>query len=360
MNRLLLAIGLAAIPPLVFGCTSGGASGSGAPAARTSGDGGLDATGSGLGPGCIGSQGMACSSLPGEVVVCPGPPTVCVQCATDVYTPSLSSCRCTLGTWDCTAPEAGTVQCPDVVAGGDFYVDPACSVAYGSDAGNAGAEGGVKGGTCPPPLDGGLGPSQSAASGTVTGSNLDVAICNAGAYIYLASATTPPDDRLFMLDSHEGYTLTTFQAPAGANAPVLNASILVSTPSPGVYRSSDSASCGFVDFEYDLPIPPGVDCSDGAPPTCSPGCAAVCSGLGCGSCMPSPPIVGYQAQAPSDCLGSSQTVLGSWTLTVTSVTPYATDAGSSLDSYIAHGTLAATLVGTTDGGADTATLMMSF
>jgi hypothetical protein len=361
MNRLLLAVGLVTILPHLFGCASAGAKGDAAPTVATSGDGGFDATASGLGPGCIGSQGTPCTALPGEVVVCPGPPTVCVQCATNVYTPSLSSCRCTSGTWDCAPPEAGTVECPDPVAGSDFYADPACSVPYGSDAGGAGAEGGgVDGGTCPPPVDGGLGPAQSAAGGTVTGPNLDATICNAGAYIYLSSATTPPGDHLFMLDSREGYTLTTFQAPPGANAPLLNASVLVSTPSPGVYRSSDSAACGFVDFEYDLPIPPGVECSDGAPPTCSPGCAALCSGLGCGSCMPSPPNVGYQAQAPSDCLGSPQTVLGSWTLTLTSVTPYTTDAGSSSASYIVHGTLAATLVGAADGGSDTATMSMSF
>jgi hypothetical protein len=46
--------------------------------------------------------------------------------------PSPSFCLCTSGTWDCAPPEAGTVTCPSPAADGDLYVDPACTMAYGS------------------------------------------------------------------------------------------------------------------------------------------------------------------------------------------------------------------------------------
>jgi hypothetical protein len=130
MNRLLLPIGLVALPPLLFGC-AGEVANAGSVAA-TSAEGGLDATSSALGPGCLGSPGMACNSRPGEVVMCPGEPTVCLQCSTDLYVTSPSFCRCTSGTWDCVPPEAGTVTCPNPMAGADLYVDPACSMPYGS------------------------------------------------------------------------------------------------------------------------------------------------------------------------------------------------------------------------------------
>ena len=98
-------------------------------------------------------------------------------------------------------------------------------------------------------------------------------------------------------------------------------------------------------------MPPGVDCDGGVPPTCPPGCATACSSAGCLPCTPSAPSVSYNAQASSDCLGDPQTVMGSWTVNLTSVVPSG-DAGIFPMYYIPHGTLTATMV-TDDGGADT-------
>lgn len=67
--------------------------------------------------------------------MCPGGPSVCVQCAPGVYTPSASFCSCTSGTWACAAPTGSQVQCPDPVANSDFYVDPSCTVPYAVEVG---------------------------------------------------------------------------------------------------------------------------------------------------------------------------------------------------------------------------------
>ncbi len=110
---------------LALGCTSSNA-------ANGPVDGSADSTA--LGPGCLGSPGASCSPYP-EGTVCPGPPTVCVPCGSGVYTLTESVCHCTSSAWDCTLPAPGEVQCPSPVG---RYVDPACTVPYGNDGGDAG------------------------------------------------------------------------------------------------------------------------------------------------------------------------------------------------------------------------------
>jgi hypothetical protein len=90
-----------------------------------------------LGPGCTGSPGGSCSPYP-EGAGCPGPPTVCVECAAGVFVPALSRCLCTSGKWDCVAPDAGTIQCANPVEGSGFFGDPACSIPFVSDGGGDG------------------------------------------------------------------------------------------------------------------------------------------------------------------------------------------------------------------------------
>jgi hypothetical protein len=59
-----------------------------------------------------------------------------------VYSPTTSVCRCTSSKWICAPPAAGLFQCPNPVAGADYYIDPSCSVPYvggaGADAPEAG------------------------------------------------------------------------------------------------------------------------------------------------------------------------------------------------------------------------------
>jgi hypothetical protein len=222
---------------------------------------------------------------------------------------------------------------------------------------DANTDGGPAAPVCPAP--GELPPYATAVSGTVTGTSLSGDFCNATAHLYLSTSTTPPDQLLFFLDTSAS-TTSTFTAPAQASHALLTASLSVSAARPGVYKSSDGDACGSLSFGYALPVPAGVDCEGKTGPDCPSGCSSACSGFGCEPCTAQQPGVEFEALGTSDCLGESQTKMGSWTLTLISVTPYEADGGSG-DSYDkVHGTLTATLVEQGDGGSQTAALSASF
>jgi hypothetical protein len=139
----------------VAGCNSSSTAGS--PDGSTTGapDGSSSGTQDGssaLGPGCLGSPDASCSPYP-EGTVCPGPPTVCAPCGAGIYTRTESDCSCTSGNWHCASPTAGEVQCPSPVG---QYVDPTCTVLYGTDAGaDAAVEAGAGDAGVEPDADGG-------------------------------------------------------------------------------------------------------------------------------------------------------------------------------------------------------------
>lgn len=86
-------------------------------------------------PGCIAANGQGCPYPSGTL--CPGPPEVCVECATGVYLQSTSDCTCTSGTWRCAPPPDGSIQCSNPTVNAGYYVDPMCSVAFPGDGGGA-------------------------------------------------------------------------------------------------------------------------------------------------------------------------------------------------------------------------------
>jgi hypothetical protein len=227
------------------------------------------------------------------------------------------------------------------------------------DTGGPGNDAGYALGDCGPSA--GLAGYATAASGTVVGPGVSAALCGAEAYLFQSRYSMPSGDYLFYLDSTTSSSIE-LQSPAGASDALLTGMMQVSTPAPGVYRSSDATSCGFLSFSYALPVPAGVDCGDNTVgPDCPPGCGSACSGLGCEPCTPQQPEVDYGASAASDCLGDTQPVAGSWTVTLTSVVPYEDDAGANENGphYTTHGTVTATLPDE-EGGTDTVTLTMGF
>jgi hypothetical protein len=176
-------------------------------------------------------------------------------------------------------------------------------------------------------------PYVSGATGTVTGSSAEASVCDASTYLFPTSS----GQYALFLDSSTVGTIT-FQSPAGAHEGLLTGTLWVGSPSPGAHASSDSASCGSLSFSYLLTVPPGFACEGGSGAECA--------------------VEGdYGASAPSDCTGGTQTVAGSWTVTLTSVVPLAGDGGSSY--FVTHGTVTATLADE-QGGTDTETLTLQF
>jgi len=212
-------------------------------------------------------------------------------------------------------------------------------------------------GECSPP-GGTLGWYVTAASGDISGSDVSASFCNASAWLYQSSSTTPRDDYLLFFNSTE---MTSFVAtkPADASYWLIVGSMQVSAASPGVYPSA--GECGGLGFEFSLPVPPGVTCS-GTGPSCPPGCQSVCSSSGCAPCGPIQPTVSYIAEGASDCLGTTRSPTGSWTVTLTSVEPYYSDAGGNENGphYVAHGTLTATVPSVGGDGGSTMALTAAF
>ena len=231
-----------------------------------------------------------------------------------------------------------------------------------------------------PPADGGPNPDAcqsisppypsrgySPATVTVTGDALSAATCPNGAYAYVEAAegsTATSPYFLFM-----SYTLSegapqgpdfVFASPSDALDGQVDVMIGLASASPGQYSSPAGYSCGSVVFDYSLPIPAGLTCDGGSPPSCPPSCLSVCSGFGCEPCTSEQPEVLYLAKGSTDCLGNSQTATGSWALSLTSVEPNDGGASSGGSYFLAHGSLTATLLGGPDSGTVPADFSVSF
>jgi hypothetical protein len=168
-----------------------------------------------------------------------------------------------------------------------------------------------------------------------------------------------------LLDGVDGATIL-LSKPTDGSQPRIDGFLQIPANAPGVYSSTDANAAGDLTFSYELPIPPGVDCSTSGPPACPPGCGTICAGGGpggetsstvsgasggsgngssspasstgmssttesiiggCEPCTPINPMVTFQAAA--GLYGNS----GSWTLTLSAGGPHP------------HGKLDATLVG---------------
>lgn len=217
--------------------------------------------------------------------------------------------------------------------------------------------------------DGGLSAYQSSASGSLSSTNLDAVICTGGAFAYMErtqASSYVGSQLLVIIDSSlYGNSANNFQFKTPADATGADLSILagVNAAIPGTYASSKGQSCGSLVFCMYLPLPAAVHCPDDAGVCDSQYCSMQGSVMN-PQCGPVTPEVCYQAQGTSNCLPGSETPIGSWTLTLTSVTPYVSDAGSgSMSYYVVHGTLTATMIevqSAADAGVVTADLAMSF
>ena len=212
---------------------------------------------------------------------------------------------------------------------------------------------------CPPTVAGAS--TASLATGTVTGPNISAAVCSGGLVATVGPAVAgSADPYLFFLSGAGGSGDFVFQNPATAIAGQPLATLDLSAAAPGESSTAAGQSCGGVYFSYQVPLSPGIDCDGGTDTTCPAGCNRSCPALGCGEipCEPNTTSTTYSATGPSRCTttAATQPTTGSWDLSLTSLDPV--DGGTG-DSYVAHGTLTATLVGP-GGATDTATLSLTF
>ncbi len=210
---------------------------------------------------------------------------------------------------------------------------------------------------------------QSPASGTFKGADLDGFICTGGVVAYMertqASSYVGSQLLVMITSALTGNSATDLQFanPSDATGGMFTIMAGVGSATPGTYSSSNGTSCGSLAFCIYLPLPPGVQCPDDAGACDSKYCAMQGPVSG-PTCQPVTPEVCYETRAANSCLPDTQTVLGSWTMNLTSVTPYVSDAGSGgMSYYVVHGSFVATMVGdlsAADAGVVTANLTMSF
>jgi hypothetical protein len=217
------------------------------------------------------------------------------------------------------------------------------------------------GGACPYAFgDGGLASYESAGNGGVQGPGLAASFCNVGVTLQSGNNGTASTVAL-TLDSSTAATLSTVSTPATAVEGTLTGSVQIAAFAPGVYKSTDPTGCGSLSFSYAVPLTSssvceGADAQAGCPTECTftYSCAEP-SGNGC--CVPLGTTYVY-GTSTNTCSAVAIPAVGSWSVTLTSVVP--TDAGAGTSpTYVGHGSLAATLEGTT-GVTGTANLSLTF
>lgn len=214
----------------------------------------------------------------------------------------------------------------------------------------------------PPPL--------APASGNVTaGAALQATICPGAAAVELVreSISSPSSPlHLEIIDQsgpppNSGFAVA---VPANATRAGLAGVIGIATAAPGTYRESDVGTCGSVVVCAELPIPSAVvDACQAAKQPCPAGCEVPANFPGAPGCVASLIERCFNAAASAACPGlMTKPPGGSWTLTLTSVAPFAlVDGGTVAGTFEVHGTFSATLVGTGENGADgSGTLSLSF
>ena len=199
-------------------------------------------------------------------------------------------------------------------------------------------------------------PPDSPVHGTFTGSNVDVLVCDGGVTTYLrgtsSSFSTSPYLQWFQ-DNLAAYYFGGFsiRQPQNVDSVDFSALLGVSSTTPGTYTSAQA--CGGVVLCVNSSIPVGLDCSTDAGFDCPPGCALMGPSFDL-TCMPVRPSTCYVAQGSSDCVADTQTPMGSWQLTLTSISLF-----SNQPWYVTHGSLTATMVSDQDA-TDTFSLSLDF
>jgi len=236
-----------------------------------------------------------------------------------------------------------------------------------ADAGATDALPAFDGGGCTD--DAGGAQHATAASGTFSGGSVAGSVCTGGAFAYVESMPAAdggtPSVALFIDSTDFGSAglRVRFSNPTDALAGDIHVDIGLPAAAAGTY--AQAATCGSAVLNATLPAPDASICASDAAADdssdCPPGCELI-GPFSAQACAPIPPQLTYAALASTDCVGDSTTPAGAWTVNITSIAPFAADAGVFDPIYYeAHGTLSAALADQNpDGGAASVTLDLSF
>lgn len=192
--------------------------------------------------------------------------------------------------------------------------------------------------------------------GTVRGPKVEADVCDNGVGThFLDSALPAPNyEQIFYTDTGFDKSLAygfLIHAPANARSATLTGWAGAQVAEVGTYDST--ANCGTFDFEVTLPIPAGVRCPTPYFP-CDPGCQGVGEMM---ICTPAPARLYYVGRSSLACASAPVPAQGSWTLTLTSVSPR--PAAQNYWRHETHGNLKATLVNR-DDPSDSVVLNLDF
>ena len=193
--------------------------------------------------------------------------------------------------------------------------------------------------------------------GTFTGPNVDVLVCDGGIIVQHFGTThfTTPYVQWFEnnIDVAASGSFSV-RKPQNVQGAGFTALLGMNSNAAGTYTSAET--CGNVIVCFYFPIPAGLDCSTDAGFECPPGCELVGPSFDL-TCMPMQPEICYSAQGSSNC-DETQDPVGSWQLTLTSISPAPVLSGS-VSWYLSHGSLTATMVSDHDAS-DTVSLSLGF
>jgi hypothetical protein len=191
--------------------------------------------------------------------------------------------------------------------------------------------------------------------GTFTGPNVDVLVCDGGIIVQHYGTTHFATPYVQSFDNNVvasgSFSIREPQNVQGADFTTL---LGMNSNTTGTYTSAET--CGNVILCFYFPIPAGLDCSTHAGFECPPGCELVGPSFDL-TCMPMQPEICYSAQGSSNCY-ETQDPVGSWQLTLTSISPAPVLSGF-VSWYLTHGSLTATMVSEHDAS-DTVSLSLEF
>jgi hypothetical protein len=198
------------------------------------------------------------------------------------------------------------------------------------------------------------GGGQSVGSGSIEGAEVSCTLCGVGVVLSTLRGSSGASLNVSSAARDHGFSIGGGCSAPGGTVPgslIVFGEIFLKSTSPGTYTMEAPSDWNpSLMVSYWTPNPDAVDCGDAEAPNCINGCESSCgisdAGEFCSPCEPGP-----GGSAVNDTQFIAQPAqggipgAGSWTVSLTSVTPYSGDAGSEDGgtNYLVHGSISANL-----------------